>query len=179
MLVGMGINCFFIPHHLLDGGTIGISLIIFYYFQFPIGFTMMAISFPIYLFAFVTNRYYFIQSIFGMVCSAISLNIFSFMSTWKELPIPVSALIDGSIVGIGIGLMLRIGMTTEAVDLGAQIFGHFMSWNIGIVIFLIDTIILLAGLAFISVESFMHSFLAISATGFFTSILVKRGNNLS
>ena len=38
LLLGIGINGFLVPHHLLDGGITGLALIIHYYFGFPTGF---------------------------------------------------------------------------------------------------------------------------------------------
>ncbi|WP_418789587.1 YitT family protein, partial [Priestia megaterium] len=39
LLLSIGINGFLVPHYLLDGGTIGIALILHYYFEFPTGVT--------------------------------------------------------------------------------------------------------------------------------------------
>jgi uncharacterized membrane-anchored protein YitT (DUF2179 family) len=43
------------------------------------------------------------------------------MSDWLFLPIHVSALLGGSIVGVGAGILFRVGVATEGLDLFAQV----------------------------------------------------------
>ena len=47
LLLGIGINGFLVPHHLLDGGITGLALIIHYYFGFPTGLMYVSIKYSI------------------------------------------------------------------------------------------------------------------------------------
>ncbi|PAE38024.1 YitT family protein [Bacillus sp. 7884-1] len=42
LLLGIGVNGFLVPNHIIDGGILGISLILHYFFHFQTGKTMVA-----------------------------------------------------------------------------------------------------------------------------------------
>ncbi len=171
IFVGIGINLFFVPHHFLDGGMIGIGLISHYWFGFKPGLTIILFSIPLYMLAFIKDRILFNNSIHGLWLSSLMIDIFD---EWKSVfmfsPL-VSAFLGGAFVGIGIGLMLRGNSATGGSDLLAQLIGKNFGWNVGKLIFAFDSIVLIIGLPIIGLESFLYSLLAVSTVGFFTTIL--------
>ena len=56
ILLGIGINGFLVPHQLLDGGIIGLALILQYYFDFHAGLWSALLSSPLILYAWVKDR---------------------------------------------------------------------------------------------------------------------------
>ncbi|MCJ7985665.1 YitT family protein [Priestia sp. OVL9] len=52
LLIGLGLNGFIAPYHLLDGGLIGFGLIVYYVFGTPIGMSIFFLNVPVYLYAF-------------------------------------------------------------------------------------------------------------------------------
>ena len=71
LLLGIGINGFLVPHHLLDGGIIGIGLIIHYYYGWPTGLTMIILSIPLYCLAWFYDRQFFYNSLHGLIFSSL------------------------------------------------------------------------------------------------------------
>ena len=107
VLLGIGINGFLVPHHLLDGGTTGIALILHYYFGFPTGLVMFLLSIPLCIYAWVYEKQLFYRSFFGLILSSTMIDLFAPIRNNFLLPIFLSSLIGGTIIGIGLGLMLR------------------------------------------------------------------------
>ncbi|MBL5767096.1 YitT family protein [Bacillus sporothermodurans] len=70
-LIGIGVNGFLVPHHLLDGGIIGLALILHYYFDFQTGLWSALLSIPLILYAWVKDRGQFHGSIYGMIVTAV------------------------------------------------------------------------------------------------------------
>lgn len=60
ILIGIGINFFIVPFHLLDGGAIGISLILHYLFGIRVGIAIIFISLPIFFMAWMNYRAFFL-----------------------------------------------------------------------------------------------------------------------
>ncbi|PFA70150.1 hypothetical protein CN378_02270 [Bacillus sp. AFS015802] len=176
VFVGLGINLFFVPHHFLDGGMIGIGLIAHYWFGFKPGLTMILLSVPLYVLAFFKDRSLFYNSIHGLWLSSLMIDFFYQWHTIFRLSPLVSAFLGGAFVGIGIGLMLRGNSATGGSDLMAQLIGKSFGWNVGKLIFLFDSIVLLAGWSVIGTESFLYSLLAVSTVGFFTTILTHHNH---
>lgn len=59
LLVAIGVNLFLVPFGLLDGGAIGISLIIHYAMGVKVGLTFLIVSIPIFMLAWKYYRSFF------------------------------------------------------------------------------------------------------------------------
>jgi uncharacterized membrane-anchored protein YitT (DUF2179 family) len=171
LLVAIGINAFFVPQHFLDGGMIGIGLISHYWLDLKPGLTIVILSIPLYVLAFFLDKNLFFKSIHGLWLSSLLIDVLQPISENIYLIPILAALAGGVFVGVGIGLMLLAEAATGGTDLLAQIIGKSTGWNVGIIIFFIDTLVLLAGFSLIGAYSFLHSLLAVSTVGFFTALL--------
>jgi uncharacterized membrane-anchored protein YitT (DUF2179 family) len=171
VLIGIGINLYFVPYHFLDGGMIGIGLIFHYWFGFKPGLTIILLSIPLYVIAFFKDRTLFYNSIHGLWLSSFMIDFFYRWYDFYNLPPLFSALTGGTLVGVGIGLMLRSDSATGGTDLLAQLISKGFGLNAGKLIFAIDSMVLLIGWPIIGMESFLYSLFAISTVGFFTTIL--------
>ncbi|MGD6803211.1 YitT family protein [Rossellomorea vietnamensis] len=171
LLVAIGINAFFVPQHFLDGGMIGIGLISHYWLDLKPGLTIVILSIPLYVLAFFLDKNLFFKSIHGLWLSSLLIDVLQPISENIYLIPILAALAGGVFVGVGIGLMLLAEAATGGTDLLAQLIGKSTGWNVGIIIFFIDTLVLLAGFSLIGAYSFLHSLLAVSTVGFFTALL--------
>jgi len=172
LLLSMGINGFLIPYHLLDGGVIGLGLIIHYFYGLPTGLCIILLSLPLYVLAWFFERRYFYFSLHGLIISSFCIDLFSFMNDKIHIGLLPSTIIGGLLVGVGIGLMLRYETSTGGTDLLAQLLTKFTSINIGIIIFLIDGLIITSGIQVVGLERFFYSLLTILCVGFMTTITV-------
>jgi uncharacterized membrane-anchored protein YitT (DUF2179 family) len=172
MLLGIGVNGFLVPHHLLDGGMIGIGLIMHYFYGWPTGLTMIFLSIPLYVLAWILERKYFFHSLHGLLVSSLFIDLFAPVEKGLQLGIFSSAIIGGLLVGSGIGLMLRYETSTGGTDLLAQLIHKFFSLNVGLLIFMIDGLVVLSGLKVIGMEKFMYSLLTITCVGLVTALCV-------
>ncbi|RFU67713.1 hypothetical protein D0469_14125 [Peribacillus saganii] len=171
LLLAIGINGFLVPHHLIDGGIIGIALILHYFFDFQTGVTMVILSIPLVLYAWLYQRTYFYSSIQGLLLSSVFIDWFSPLRTVFPVPIYVSAIMGGCIIGLGIGLMLRYETSTGGTELLAKFISNSSSLNIAIVIFIIDGLIVTAGSLTLGAQSFVFSCFTIMIIGIITSVL--------
>nr|WP_268877579.1 YitT family protein [Heyndrickxia camelliae] len=174
ILLSIGVNGFLIPHQLIDGGLMGIALIIYYFFEIPTSVSMICLSIPLYIFAFIYYRRYFYNSLIGLIFCSFFLDLFAFLSDRINLPIFPSAIVGGIFIGLGAGFILQTGVAGDGLDLFAQMVGGFSNINVGIIIFVLDTIVLLLGMKFLGLHIFLFSLLATIAVGIFTSILTIR-----
>ncbi|HAQ06496.1 MAG TPA: hypothetical protein DCR24_02835 [Bacillus bacterium] len=172
LLLGIGVNGFLVPHHLLDGGMIGLGLIFHYFYGWQTGLTIIFLSIPLYLLAWFLERKYFFHSLHGLMVSSLFIDLFAPAAHGLELGIMPSAILGGILVGSGIGLMLRHETSTGGTDLLAQLLNKFMSVNVGILIFIIDGIVVISGLNIIGMEKFAYSLLTITCVGLMTSLFV-------
>lgn len=172
LLLGIGVNAFLVPHHLLDGGMIGLGLILHYFYGWQTGLTIIVLSIPLYVLAWFLERRYFFHSLHGLMVSSLFIDMFAPAENGIELGILPSAILGGILVGAGIGLMLRHETSTGGTDLLAQLLNKFVYINVGILIFLIDGLVVLLGMKIIGFERFTYSLLTIICVGLMTTLLV-------
>lgn len=173
-LLSIGINFFLVPFELLDGGIIGIGLIIKYLTGMKAGFAIILLSFPIFALAWFYNKSYFYNSLHGMLFSSFVIDLLapfrSIIGHDITIPPVFSSIFGGILVGIGIGIMLRQETSTGGTDLLAQFLSRIFKINVGIMIFIIDAVVISLGGMLISKETFLLSGVTIIFVGFFTSL---------
>ncbi len=172
MLLSFGINFFLVPFEVLDGGIIGIGLIIKYLTGIQAGLVIICLSVPIFVLAWLYNKNYFYNSLHGMLISSFVIDL---LASSQFLPADmifhpiVSSILGGIFIGVGIGIMLRYETSTGGTDLIAQFLSKFFNINVGMIIFVIDTVVISIGGWLISKDTFLLSILTVIFVGFFTS----------
>ena len=106
LLVAIGVNVFLVPFGLLDGGALGISLIIHYAMGVKVGLTFLIVSIPIFMLAWKYYRSFFYNGIHGMLLSSLIMDLlYPLNMIGRELitnPL-VSAICGGIFIGVGSG----------------------------------------------------------------------------
>lgn len=174
IFLSVGINVFLTPYEILDGGIIGLSLIIYYLFNLKIGLMIIVLSIPIFVLAWFKYKPYFFNSLHGLLISSLVIDLFKPLRSLVQIDPMLSSIIGGIFVGIGIGLMLRFETSTGGTDLLAQFISDKTLINVGVVIFAIDAVVVCLGGVFISTETLLLSIVTILCVGITTSALTKR-----
>ncbi|MBY6038072.1 YitT family protein [Fictibacillus nanhaiensis] len=168
VLLGIGINGFIVPFHLLDGGMIGISLLLKYVWGYKVGLTIILLSIPIYLLAWKLERRYFINSVHGLLASSLIIDLLTPLRGMFSVSVMEGSVIGGLFIGTGIGWMLRHETSTGGTDLLALFVSRWLAINVGMVIFLIDAGVILAGLYVMGEGILFYSLVTILSVGFAT-----------
>ncbi|MBD8137556.1 YitT family protein [Peribacillus frigoritolerans] len=169
--IGVGLNLFIIPIHLINGGIFGISLLIKYVWGIQVGHTMIMINIPIYLLSLLYDKSYFFNAILGLVFTSTIIDWLTPLNGMVHLPIITSAIIGGMTIGIGVGFMLRQHISPGGVDLLALLISKTTATNPGIIIFIIDSLIVIAGIIILKDLKLMYSLITISCVGFCVIII--------
>lgn len=174
LLIAVGTNFFLVPYKILDGGIIGICLIINYMSGVKIGLAIVLCSVPIFLLAWLKERDIFYSSVLGMLTSSLLIELLGplqyYFLYYIELGSISSAILGGFLMGSGFGLMLRYKASTGGTDLLAKFMKRYIPLNVGVIIFMTDFVIIGAGGLLISKETFLHSILTIFSGGVATGL---------
>ncbi|MFD1849454.1 YitT family protein [Oceanobacillus bengalensis] len=176
LFVALGVNLFVIPHHLLDGGILGIGLIAKYLFGVKAGFTIIIISLPLYIFSFFYFREYFYNGLHGLFVSSLLIDLLHPLTSWNidGGSILFSVIAGGICIGSGVGIMLLNDISTGASDLLALMLSKVTSINAGIIIFLIDCFVLIVGWFAITEVNFLYSAIMVIIVGLTTSGIIRK-----
>ena len=173
VFVSIGINVFILPLQLVTGGITGISLIINYLLGYKVGVMIFCLNLPIYLLALGFNRSYFLNAIYGMVLSAVMIDLLFPLHGIFHLPIILSACLGGVFNGIGTGIMLRQHASQGGVDLFSLILAKWLSLNPGIIILVIDASIIISGILLLQNDTAIYSLFVVVCSGIVTSLITS------
>ncbi|WP_043933191.1 YitT family protein [Bacillus sp. EB01] len=172
ILVAIGINLFLIPHKVLDGGVIGLGLIVNYLWGIEPGKSIILLSIPVFVLAWFKYRAYFYNSLHGLLVSSLFIDCFNFLEVYGITASPAwCSILGGVLVGIGIGIMLKYKTSTGGTDLIAQFISDLTGFNVGMLIFTIDIIVISIGGFLFAKETFLLSALAVLSVGLATSMV--------
>ncbi|MEL3962441.1 YitT family protein [Lysinibacillus endophyticus] len=173
IFLAIGINAFLTPYEILDGGIIGLSLILYYLFKLKIGLMIIVLSIPIFIIAWFKYRHFFYNSLHGLLISSVVIDILKPLRDLFRFNPMLSSIIGGFFVGLGIGIMLRYETSTGGTDLLAQFISDKTKINVGILIFFIDAVVILLGGILLSAETLVLSIVAILCVGITTSYITS------
>lgn len=138
----MAIRIFLIPNELIDGGVIGVSLILTRLFHgYYLSFFLIILNLP-----FLYLAYRYIRRSFVVYMLVATLLFAFFLSVLEVLPgfaaDPLEAIvIGGAMLGAGAGLIIRNGGCTDGTEILAILINRKKGYTVGQVIFFINIFI--------------------------------------
>ncbi|MGG0740519.1 YitT family protein [Niallia taxi] len=170
-MIGIGINGFIMPFHLINGGVFGISLLVNYIWGIKIGVIFFLINIPIYLFALKLAPSFFKNGLIGMMISGVIIDLFGPLNGIFHLQIMSSVIFGSILIGIGVGVMLRYHISPGGMDLLALLFAKRTKLNVGVILFLMDTTIIITALFLIHDIKILYSLVIVSIVGLLAFII--------
>ncbi|MED1488704.1 YitT family protein [Bacillus smithii] len=172
-MIGIGINTFIIPSHIINGGIFGISLLVKYLWGFKMGMTMVCLNVPIYLMALKYDLSYFLHSLYGLMITSIMIDILFPLNGIVRFPVIASALLGGLTIGMGVGIMLRYNASPGGIDLLVFLISKSTSINVGYLLILIDSLIILFGLWILGDKILLYSLITVASVAAMAGILTS------
>ena len=175
-MIGIGIDGFILPFHLINGGFFGISLLLKYMLGIKAGIAFILLNIPVYLFAFKSNRPLFYNGIMGVIVSGVMVELLVPLSEIIQLPILNSIIAGAMVIGIGVGVMIRNDISPGGMDLLALLISKWTKINVGVIMVIMDGFIILAGLLLLQDVRLLYSLVIISIVGLLTTIITSYRN---
>ena len=115
-ITAAALETFLLPNNIIDGGVIGISMMVHYVTKWNLGLLIFCINIPFILLAFKKMGYKFIiNTLFATIMLAIATNVFSGFHVTEDLIL--SAIFGGIILGLGVGLILRNNASLDGTEM--------------------------------------------------------------
>ncbi|GFI62442.1 hypothetical protein IMSAG049_01624 [Clostridiales bacterium] len=169
-IMSAGINIFYVPNEIVSGGVSGIGIILMYYtnkyigFSLPVSITNIILNLPLFIFAYrYFGKKYIERSVIGAVIFSLTLEITSIFNGYSG-DLMLASIFGGILVGTGVGIVLNGSATTGGTETAAHIL-HYKNdiMSVSNYIFAIDAAIILAGLFAFGAEKAMFSIIAVFA----------------
>ena len=140
-LAAYSLDTFLIPNNILDGGVTGISIIISKVFSIPISLIIILINIPfIYVGYRNLGKNFLIRTIIAMLTFSIALSFFeSFHEVTDE--ILLATIFGGILLGIGVGLVIRMGACIDGTESVALVISKKTSLSVGQIVMVFNFLI--------------------------------------
>ena len=156
VFITLALKGFMIPNKFLDGGIIGISILIHEITPLPFGFLVLVLNVPfLFLGKRLLGKTFAIQSLITFLLLATSMTFIHIDAvTTDRLLI---ALFGGCLIGIGMGLCIRSGSTADGVEILALLTTRKIGLNVSEVIFAMNTLLFLAAAWYFGIGTALYS----------------------
>lgn len=132
---------FLVPFTILDGGVVGISMIISQLWGIPLGVLTIALNIPFMIVGFKRLGIRFlIKAIYAMAVFSSFLGVFENMKEVTNQEILV-VVFGGVLLGVGVGLILRYGGCLDGTEIVAMLLSHHMEFSVGQIVLFFNIII--------------------------------------
>lgn len=154
-IFALAINLFVIPTDLGEGGVTGITIILYYLYEWSPGL----VSFILNGFLLVIGYRFLSNHTIRYTIVAVVLNsLFLHLTrnwTIDSNEIIVNTIFAGLLGGIGIGLIIRVGGTTAGTTILASITKKYLGWNISYGLLFFDLIVVFSSYFVIGMEKLL------------------------
>ena len=142
-LMAVSTALFLLPNQLSTGGISGISTILYYLCNYPVGLTMLLINVPLFVIAMVkVNKRLFFKSILGTVLLSVFIDLLGNLSPITNDRF-LACIYGGIIMGIGTAIILKAGASTGGTDFVALYISNKKNKSIFSYVFIFNAILLM------------------------------------
>ena len=167
IIAAFGTSQFLLPNKLSTGGFSGIATILYYFFEFNMGATILILNIPLFIFAyFKLGKYFATKTVISTIAFSFFIDFFENMGALVEDKF-LASIYGGILMGIGLALIFKVEASTGGTDLLATLVQYFNpNVRMGKVLELIDfSVVVLNLIVFRDLEIGLYSFIAIYLYG--------------
>ena len=141
VIAAFALEEFLVPFTVLDGGVVGISMIISQLSGLPLGILTIVLNIPFVLLGFKRlGMRFLVRAIYAMVIFSVFLSVFKDMKAVTDKEILVVAF-GGVLLGIGVGLILRYGGCLDGTEIVAMFLSKHTEFSVGQIVLFFNIII--------------------------------------
>jgi uncharacterized membrane-anchored protein YitT (DUF2179 family) len=158
IIAGFALESFLVPNSIIDGGIIGISMILSHITKFNLGLLIILINTPFIILAFkkMGGRFVF-QTAYANIILAVALNYFHHYKVTNDMLL--ATVFGGIVLGTGVGLILKNAASLDGTEILSLLISKRFGMSVGEFIMGLNVFIYLAAGKVFSWESAMYSIL--------------------
>lgn len=178
-ILSISINVFMAPNKVSAGGITTLGTILLHLFGIRISITNLVCNVVLFVFGFrKLGKYAVIQTASGIVLLSLFLELTSKIPVYSG-DILIASLTGGTLMGVGVGLVVRRGASTGGSDFAALILNRLLPHiSLATLIMVIDCgIVLVSGIVFRSLSVTFYSVLALFVCSLLTDKIITFGDS--
>ena len=156
IITAFALESFLVPNNIIDGGVIGISMIVSHITKLNLGLLILIINTPFIIMAFKKmGAKFVVQTVYANIILAVFLNLFHHYKVTGDLLL--STVFGGIILGFGVGVILKHEGSLDGTEMLSLVVAKRFGCSVGEFIMGMNVFIYLAAGKVFSWESAMYS----------------------
>lgn len=160
MIMAVGLELFLVPNQIMDGGIVGISIIISHLLSLPLGLFIFVLNIP-----FIFLGYKQLGKTFAIL-TGIGITTLSVTTIGLHNLEPfttdslLATVFGGIVLGVGVGIVIRYGGSLDGTEILAILFNRKLPFSVGEIVMFMNVIIFSAAGFIFSWQQAMYSIMA-------------------
>lgn len=164
IVLAFTVAAFMVPHGIIMGGATGIGLTISHYLPVQLSLIILIVNACLFLLGAVTlGKKFVITTIASTFLYPACLSVMQAIPGVAELTdnIMLATLYGGALLGLGVGVIVRVGSSTGGTDILALVFNKWFHVSVAVLMYIVDFTVLGAQMLFSDTEQIMYGILAL------------------
>ena len=180
-ILAFGVYNFYYLNSITEGGVLGIILLLKNIFGFDVSVAGAILDIALLIMGFkMFGKKFFVYSAGASVGFSVLYDIFETVGPLvPQMGMFTSAVLGGLSVGIGCGIMMRVGCASGGDDALAMIISKVTSLKLSTVYLITDGIVLLLSVSYIPAVQLVYSIVAVLISGKTIDFIYGLGRNKS
>ncbi|HWO78369.1 MAG TPA: YitT family protein [Bacillus sp. (in: firmicutes)] len=142
ILVAVGLEIFLVPNQIIDGGIVGVSIIISHLTGIKLGILLFVLNLPFFFLGYKQiGKTFALTTLGGITALSISTTILHPVPVLTE-DLLLAAVFGGMILGVGVGMVIRNGGSLDGTEILAILFNKKIPFSVGEVVMFFNIFIL-------------------------------------
>ncbi|MDR7076553.1 uncharacterized membrane-anchored protein YitT (DUF2179 family) [Neobacillus niacini] len=138
LLVSISLQLFLIKNHVIDGGIVGVSIILSHISSIEIGLSLLLLNTPFFFIGYsYLGKRFLILSLFAISVLSLGTHVLEPYPSITNNPFLVIVL-GGVILGLGVGIVIRFGGSLDGTEVLAILFNKRSTFSIGQIVMFIN-----------------------------------------
>ena len=157
LIAAYSLECFLVPSNIIDGGIVGIGIILAHLTKYNLGLLIFIINIPFILLAFnKIGKKFVLQTFYAIVILALGLNLFHHFAKVTADSLLVT-IFGGIILGIGVGLVLKNEGSMDGTEIMSLVLSKKFGFSVGEIIMGFNILIYIAAGFVFGAEKAMYA----------------------
>ncbi|MBP5426626.1 MAG: YitT family protein [Clostridiales bacterium] len=149
VLAAIALEFILIPNKIIDGGVVGISIIVSHLVNMPVSLFTFLLNVPFLFFGYKQiGRTFVVKSLFAITSLSLWLSVLNGRFLFTE-DVFLASVFGGILLGIGVGTVIRYGGSLDGTEMVAIVLDKKTTFSVGQIVMFFNLFILSsAGLVF-------------------------------
>lgn len=142
VLMAVGLEIFLVPNKVIDGGIVGISIILSHLLGWKLGLFIFLLNIPFFFIGYKQiGKTFALSTLFGIIVLSIATTLLHPVPAFTE-DLLLATVFGGIILGVGVGIVIRYGGSLDGTEILAILANKKLPFSVGEIIMFFNIFIL-------------------------------------